>query len=491
MKLNIEAKTRKLELLRAQKKLKDELPHLYGQKEYWWSRKFRESKHKLSFLFAPNQAGKSASGIKKCIDICTNPKWWGVVSSRPKPVFGFYLYPDKIVARREIETKWIVEFLPRGEKKDDPQFGWTPTDNKDELSITFNSGVKVYFIGYSQGKGNLLAMAAASPDFVFIDEELPPNLWPELSMRVEAVDGLINFLATPVECYKFWKDVQDRKNLANAEVLTFSLYDCLKFEDGSPGMYTIEKIESRKAKLGTDAEIQKRVFGKFVAPEGMLFPSFNREVNYVPGEKVPENWIYFAGVDYGSGGATGHPGSISIVAVSPDFKRGRLVRGWIGNNVETTTAEDILNKYIELSHGLPVVRMFYDWAAADFGEIARRNGFPFENADKSRDSGIALMNTLFKNGALTIDACDEHERFADQLESLRANQDKKHAEDDGPDSLRYAITKIPWVVEVRQIKTDQVVKKEEQKSLRERGHRDESLVEADEVQEWADFMEDI
>lgn len=448
---SIELKLKRIELLRAKKKMQDELPHLYGFKHYLWSRRFWDAKNKLVFLAAPNQIGKSAVGIRKCIDICTNEKWWGVVSNRPRPILGFYLYPDLNVARREIHTKWINEFLPRGEMKDHPVYGWKLIDKDKKLAIQFNSGVELIFLGYSQGKANILSMAASSPDFIFIDEEMPPVLWNEISVRVEAIDGTIHFLATPVECYPFWRDVfNGTTKLPGALVMTVTMYDCLRFEDGSPGMYTVEKIKARIAKLGTQAEIDKRVFGKYVTPEGALFPSFNRSVNYQPAIDT-KGWFYYSGVDPGSGGQNGHPAAIAIVAVSPDFTKGRVVKFWKGNKTENTTVPDILEKYIEMTQGLTVVRHFYDWASADFGTLAQRAGIPFEKADKSRDLGIPLMNSLFKNEALIIDEHEDHLALVEEFESLRAIQNatlKRHAKDDGADATRYAVSKIPWNIVV-------------------------------------------
>lgn len=444
-----ELKIQKLQQLKAKKKMQDELPHLYGYKLYPWVRRFRESFAKVAFLSAPNQTGKSLlCGMAKCVDWATDPNKWPKISKLERPTLFFYFYPDLGLARREIQHKWIPQVLPRGDMKDHPLFGWKLTDNQKKLAIQFNSGVEVVFCGYSQGKASLLALAASSPAAIFIDEEMDPILWPEVSMRTEATEGCINFFATPVECYPFYRDIFNRKSvIPNALVMTASLYDCLKFEDGSPGLYTREKIEARKAKLGSQAEIDKRVFGRYVTPDGIIFSGFDRSENYRDNGPLPKDWMLFGGVDPGSGGVMGHPSAICIVAVNQDFSEGRVYRFWKARPEDgKITALQALEKYMDLTRDLQMTRQFYDWASADFGTFAMQAGVPFEKADKSHEHGIPLINSLFKNKCLSIDEDDEHLPLISELESLRHGIPKRKMVDDGVDALRYAITKLPWRV---------------------------------------------
>ena len=69
--------------------------------------------------------------------------------------------------------------------------------------------------------------------------------------------------------------------------------------------------------------------------------------------------------DPGSGGITGHPAGIIFLAVSPDFKQGRVFRAWRGDGVPTTS-QDTLNKYRELRRDLKPVLQVYDYASKDF-----------------------------------------------------------------------------------------------------------------------------
>ncbi|MNJ94805.1 Terminase-like family protein [compost metagenome] len=485
-----ELKLERLRLLEAKKKLEDNLPHLHGYKWYAPFKRFYQSFNKFSFLFAPNQMGKSVSNIRKCIDWATEPKHWPKISKRPRPTLFFYFYPDLKLSRREIYHKWIPELLPRNEMKDDPKYGWELIDKQDKLSILFNSGVEVVFFGYSQGKASLLALAASSPDAVFIDEEMPPELWPEVSMRVEGSKGKISWCATPDKCHPFYKDIQEGISvLPDSLVITTSMYELLHFEDGTPGPYTKEDIKAREATLGSKAEIDKRVHGKMVAPEGMIFPGFDKERNFKPGQAVPSTWSYYSGIDVGSGGSN-HPAAIVIVAVSPMRDEARVVKTWRGDGRQTTST-DILEQYATMREGLVFMGEFYDFASAEFGLQALRAGIPVQRADKGK-VGIDLINSLFKSGMLTIDENDDAEKLVKELESLRVGKLKTHAKDDLCDALRYAVSRVPWQMKHRFIKATPEEEKKKVRETRSNIYEQTSLLHGAEaeIEFWNDIIED-
>lgn len=485
-----EVKLEKLRLLEAKKKLEDNLPHLYGFKWYYHFRRFFESYDKTAFLFAPNQIGKSITQIRKCIHWATEPECWKHISQDTRPTLFFYFYPDLGLAEREIYHKWIPEVLPRNEMKDDPKYGWKLIDTQDKLAILFNSGVEVVFMGYSQGKKSLLSLAASSPHAVFIDEEMPPELWPEVAMRVDGKKGRISWCATPDKCHPFYKEIQDGvRQLPSSLVITVSMYDLLKFEDGSPGRYTLDEIHAREATLGSKAEIEKRVHGRMVAPDGMVFPGFDRDRNYLPKAEIPKGWVYYSGIDVGSGGDN-HPAAIAIVAVSPDFTQGRVIRCWRGDGLQTTST-DILDKYIPMREDHAFMGEYYDFASAEFGLQALRKGIPVQRADKG-SAGIDLLNDLFKQGMLTIDHDEEAQKLVDELSSLRQVKRKTHAKDDLCDALRYAISKIPWSFKNRWLNQAPPKPREPNRKTREQDIEETSeLIDSveSEIAFWNDHLE--
>jgi hypothetical protein len=161
---------------------------------------------------------------------------------------------------------------------------------------------------------------------------------------------------------------------------------------------------------------------------------------------TPKTWRYYAAVDIGSGGGKGRSsGAIVIVAVDPTNTQGRVVRTWRGDHEETTAA-DILVKYRELRADIHITQASYDYASREFGLIAARAGEGFIRADKARVTGEATVNTLFKSGALLVEAGMYHnQKLITELMSIPGGPQKNRAyQDDLGDSLKYVCSLIPW-----------------------------------------------
>src|SRR5690606_30570767 len=119
-------------------------------------------------------------------------------------------------------------------------------------------------------------------------------------------------------------------------------------------------------------------------------------------------------------GGEGHPPAISFVAVRPDFKYGRLIKFWKGNDGSHYTTSQILNKYIEMRRGLRVTASYYDWHSKEFYLRAVAAGLSFTKAEKSHTVGDDLLNILFKNQMLDLEECDQVEDLIQEIETLRA-----------------------------------------------------------------------
>ncbi len=280
---------------------------------------------------------------------------------------------------------------------------------------------------------------------MYCDEEMPLAFYDEIMFRMVRTNGIFNSAFTPTLNQLFWKQaIESNKILPNALKMEVSMYDCLFYEDGSPGAFTEESIKEIIAKCKSETEVQRRVYGKFVTEEGRTYYAFEYERNMVARYSIA-GWHIYGGVDYGSGGS-GHPAGILFVAVRPDYKKGAVFRGWRGDNIETT-AGDVFNKYLDLRAGLTITQQVYDPASKDFGTIAERNGCSFTKADKSRDLGEHIVNTLFKHEMLDIfDDDPELSKLASELmHMMQANQRSNNKyDDDLADTLRYISTMIPW-----------------------------------------------
>lgn len=410
----------------------------------------------------------SSIQIKKMIHWATETSLWPELWPTPPRLF-WYLYPSLRIADSEFLKKWKPEFLPQDQN--DPKYGWTKSNNAlgDIEAIHFHSGVSIYFKSYMT---NEELLQTGSVWYLGFDEEMPIDLWPELVSRVGApnIQGYISGVFTPTLSQQFWYDVMeergtDKELLKGAHKLTTSLFDCTVYEDNTPSLWTREMITQRINSLPSQEEVQRRIYGRFImSTSGRKFPSFNRDRNYKVNGKLPDDWIYFVGIDSGSGGTgAGHPAAITFLAVNPTYTEGRITMVWKGTpeNVDgedkSTTAGDILRKYLELSRDKNIAKAVFDFADADLGIIAERNGIALERANKST-SGVDLINTLFKNQILSIDInrATNNEELVGEFINLKKETRKTNAKDDTSDSARYAINEVPWDLSV--ISADSIVK---------------------------------
>lgn len=432
-------------------KYKSQLPHLYGFKFFKWSRELWESTNPYTFVCMSNQSGKSISAQRKAVRFNTDIEFQQKCFKTPVD-YGFYFYPSLKMATREFKNKWVKQILPRGEMKNDPKYGWDIEYKDGEVyCLSFKNGTRIYFMSYNMKVEDL---QAASPHWVIADEEMPIRLWGEISARLIATKGMFTMVCTPTKGDEFWRGVFELNKMPGAKIIKATMYDTVTFEDGTPGLRTVEEIENYKAKLPTKREIDVRVYAKFTKAEGAIFPNFDRFVHCV--EPLPEakKWMCYVGIDIGSSGS-GHPAAITFTAVRPDFREGRVIKTWRGNITETTSSIDILRKYQEMRKGLNVAAAFYDQASAEFKLQAMAHEEVVMPSDKNHETGISVMNTLFKHGMLLIekDESDESrgvfgeyhwQTLAEEIENCKDDIKKKDAKDDQTDSLRYSVTKTPF-----------------------------------------------
>lgn len=281
------------------------------------------------------------------------------------------------------------------------------------------------------------------------DEELPVDFVPELQARLNASDGYFHMVFTATLGQLYWAQTMEPatkrdEKYPNAWKRQVSVYDCQRYEDGSPSHWTDAKINRAIAKCPTEAEKQRRIFGKFVKSEGLMFPSFDYDKNTADYQPPPRHWHHFSGIDPGTGGEKAHPAAIVLIAVSPDYKHGRVWRSWRGDGLNTASP-DIYAKYKELRGKLPMTGQKYDWASREFFLHVSAKGEAFTAADKDHVSGYSLLNTLFKSGMLKIYLGDaENDKLISEIRTLSATGDKRKAHDDLCDALRYAANAVPW-----------------------------------------------
>lgn len=448
----LKLRKKQLELLEKNKKLEEELPHIYVPM-YEWQRKIHESDNRVNLLTAANQIGKSSALIRRVIANATdNTRWERLWGPGAKPKQFWYFYPDSNTLEREIDTKWVPEWMPRGKYEGDIQYGWKLTKKNNRYnSCVFNAGPIIYFQTYSK---SVSSVQAGTIHETICDEEMPMEFYDEIMFRLTSTAGIFTSGFTPTLNQLFWKKAMEgQRILPSALKLTISMYDCLKYEDGSPSrVMTLNKIKLAESKCKNETERQRRVYGKFVTEHGRTYYAFDYDKNMVKPYNI-RGWFIYAAVDYGSGLDEGskvrkrnHPAAIVFIAVRPDYKKGAIFKSWRGD-AEKTTAGDVFLKYQELSKGMVVTQACYDPSSVDFGTIALRNGVGFLKADKSRDAGEDLINTLFKHKLLDVfDEDVENLKLASELLTMMIHKQEAGGKsgDDLADALRYGCKMIPW-----------------------------------------------
>jgi hypothetical protein len=435
------------ELLLAEKRLllEQELPHLYGWKFYKWSRLFFDSKERETLLCAANQISKSSTQIRKSIHWSTETSLWPALWPR-RPLQFWYFYPTYQVATIEFRKKWIPEFLPRGSMIENEKYGWRPEwKNGVIVAVHFKSEVSIYFKTYAMDVQDL---QTGSVDAVFLDEECPEELLDEIRMRLVARQGYFHAVFTPTLGQEVWRRAFEEKGkkletFKDAFKQQVSMFDCLFYEDGSKSPWTLEAIQRAMNSCKSDAQVQRRIYGRCVSDEGLKYASFSRGKNMTEDKsEPPAGWDIFVGADIGSG-EDNHPAAVVFVAVNPERTRGVVFKGWRGDDV-VTTASDVAHRVKMMSAGLKVERIFYDYSSRDFYTIASGMDLEVEAAEKSHSVGEQVLNVLFRNRLLSIYDSPDLDALCVELTTLKASTPKRVAKDDYCDALRYAVTKINW-----------------------------------------------
>lgn len=389
----------------------------------------------------------SSIAIRKNIEWACNKKLWPELWETVPKQF-WYFYPTDEIATTEVEKKWIPEFMPRGEMKNHENYGWDSEYNHGCISaLHFRSGVSIYFKSYGMKTMNL---QGSTIHMITADEEMPEEHLDELLARLRTPRGYFNQVFTATRGLQVWYRAMECIGLSQeafpqAWKRTISMRDCQFYDDGTESIWTPERVREAESYCTTMAEILKRIDGRFVKDEGRKYSAFDVDKNqcdaFIP---IPKEWRCYGGVDIGSGGRGRSAGAIVFVAVSPDNTAGRVVRSWRGD-YEETTARDILDKFKELKKGIRVIQSCYDYQSREFGLIAQRSGEPFLPADKGRDSGTQILNTLFQSGALKIDSgAFDNGKIVTELMSVPTGDKNRKFQDDLTDALRYVIKMIPW-----------------------------------------------
>ncbi|QEV93625.1 PBSX family phage terminase large subunit [Bacillus velezensis] len=198
-----------------------------------------------------------------------------------------------------------------------------------------------------------------------------------------------------------------------------------------------EYVESIVASTPSGMFTDRDIHGYWVAPEGVIYKDFNKDIHYISSEELENRRVnfkkYFAGVDWGYE----HPGSIVVIGQDDQgcfylleeyAKQHEEIDYWV------KVAKDIKERYGNIN-------FYCDTARPEHVQRFRREKLRALNADKAVISGIEEVARLFKRNELFI-VKDKVALFEKEIFMYVWNQktgDPVKEWDDVLDSLRYAL----------------------------------------------------
>jgi hypothetical protein len=505
---------KELAILKYEEKDKDLNPHKYFDL-YEWQDEFIYQKPHIAkyghypsnlFLTNANQTGKSFSLQVLAHRLCTDQKFrlWHWGDNQPRVIW--YVLPTQDHINDAFDDNWEAGLLSRGEAKKEGLFAWKVLKKgKDIKGIQFlATGCKLMFITLAargsshQGRSVGAILFDEEPDVAKIGEFLARGASFNCPTTGRSL-MIVCYAFTPTSaqdwfkkifCYQdehflskipldlkakyFWNKqleeyrtctkLQEKEELMKNSPTTWkrrvSMFEANRFMSGKQGRYTEDRVREFIAVQPSKKDIMVRVFASFEKEDngGNIYKYFNKEQHTAWMAKMPHDMkttggIRTAGLDYGSG--SNHPGGVVITWISPDFKKIRVIKMWRGEKGKVTTAEDIVQKYLEMSAGMNIDFPFYDWSCADLNTIYwRMTGKELQKAQKNHEIGVGLVDTLFKNNMLQFWGYSDEpylDWVATDYEGISHSVAKKDREDTLSDCIRYSLAGVAHLFDLKDI----------------------------------------
>ncbi len=198
-----------------------------------------------------------------------------------------------------------------------------------------------------------------------------------------------------------------------------------------------EYVESIVASTPSGMFTDRDIHGYWVAPEGVIYKDFNKDIHYISSEELENRRVnfkkYFAGVDWGYE----HPGSIVVI--------GQDDQGCFYLLEEHAKRHEEIDYWVKVAKGVKErygnINFYCDSARPEHVQRFRREKLRALNADKAIVSGIEEVARLFKRNELFI-VKDKVELFKKEIFMYVWNPktgDPVKEWDDVLDALRYAL----------------------------------------------------
>lgn len=286
---------RMTELAKERERLLREDPLNYGFKPHRGQLQVHKSDKDMTFLVAANRWGKSVTGIRETLwrAIGKHPHkkvrphnmiWCGFVD------FGFYLKVTKRLFDEWVPKGHLIQFH-ESEK-------WAKIKRVDGGTCT------IYFLSYESGRAT---WQGAGVDFIWLDEELPQDIYQEALARVVDRRGQMLLTQTPVSGLNWAYEeiyLPAQTGAKDIQVVQGALAERDENAPYHVGRSLVPHLSRdqivRLAKATRDPDERAiRVFGEFRGRTGGVYKQFKPEIHVIPAFEVPSYYAIWGGVDPG------------------------------------------------------------------------------------------------------------------------------------------------------------------------------------------------
>lgn len=252
---------------------------------------FHKCKKRNRWVFGGNRSGKTECGAVETVWLCR-----GIHPYRQNKdnIIGWAVSLSQQVQRDVAQTKilsylnkeWIVDVVMQQGRKDAVEFGVI-----DYILIknVFGGLSKLEFKTCEQGREKF---QGTSLDFVWFDEEPPKDIYYECKMRVFDKCGDVFGTMTPLKGLT-WVYNEIFLNEKNDEEVW------CEFMEWADNPY-LSKTEIRNlSKALSSDELESRRYGKFIGTGGLVYSSFDPNINIIEPFNVPVEWYDNISIDPG------------------------------------------------------------------------------------------------------------------------------------------------------------------------------------------------
>lgn len=269
----------------------------------------------------------------------------------------------------------------------------------------------------------------------WIDEagKIKGNGWVNVQGRLSVHQGPCILTTTPYAMGWFYEEIVKRFNAGDKD------YIVLSWSSADNPAFPKEEFERAKRTL-PKAIFERRYLGKWTRLEGLVYPDFDEETHVVEPFSIPDDWLKFAGMDFG----WNNPNAILGIAEDPTSKTYYVYKEFYRNEtLLKVTAEFIKNN-----------KFSYVLADTQSSQLISELNKAYscgnvKEADKGVDVGIQRICTLLAEGRLKFfrgkcpNTIDEIQQYHYRIPSESSDSSEKPVakKNHAMDALRYAFSR--------------------------------------------------